>query len=113
MDEPTRCWCVVVGWMSCPAGWRRVGGRLGFNVLFLTKPETTLQIVMLIFFWDLIRPEILGLCAFLNLWSFIVYFSHTRKKALFPYKYETIRNDAKDAGVDGKTLAIFDKLAGK
>ena len=88
-------------------------GRLGFNVLFLTKPETTLQIVMLIFFWDLIRPEILGLCAFLNLWGFIVYFSHTRKKALVPYKYETIRNDAKDAGVDGKTLKIFDKLAGK
>ena len=88
-------------------------GRLGFNVLFLTKPETTLQIVMLIFFWDIIRPEILGLCAFLNLWGFIVYFSHTRKKALFPYKYETIRNDAKDAGVDGKTLKIFDKLAGK
>jgi hypothetical protein len=49
----------------------------------------------------------------LNLWGFIVYFSHTRKKALFPYKYETIRNDAKDAGVDGKTLAVFDQLAGK
>ena len=88
-------------------------GRLGFNVLFLTKPETTLQIVMLIFFWDLIRLEILVLCVSLNLWGFIVYFSHTRKKALFPYKYETIRNDAKDAGVDGKTLAVFDQLAGK
>ena len=88
-------------------------GRLGFNVLFLTKPETTLQIVMLIFFWDLIRTEILVLCVSLNLWGFIVYFSHTRKKALSPYKYETIRNDAKDAGVDGKTLAVFDKLAGK
>ena len=88
-------------------------GRLGFNVLFLTKPETTLQIVMLIFFWDLIRPEILVLCVSLNLWGFIVYFFHTRKKALFPYKYETIRNDAKDAGVDRKTLGVFDKLAGK
>jgi hypothetical protein len=88
-------------------------GRLGFNVLFLTKPETTLQIVMFIFFWELIRPEILVLCVSLNLWGFIVYFSHTRKKALSPYKYETIRNDAEDAGVDGKTLAIFDKLAGK
>ncbi len=88
-------------------------GRLGFNVLFLTKPETTLQIVMFIFFWNLIRPEILVLCVSLNLWGFIVYFFHTRKKALFPYKYETIRTDAKDAGVNRKTLAVFDKLAGK
>ena len=88
-------------------------GRLGFNILFLTKPETTLQIVMLIFFWDLIRIEILVLCVSLNLWGFIVYFFHTRKKAISPYKYETIRNDAKDAGVERKTLAVFDKLAGK
>jgi len=88
-------------------------GRLGFNVLFLTKPETTLQIVMFIFFWNLIRPEILVLCVSLNLWGFIVYFFHTRKKALFPYTYETIRTDAKDAGVNWKTLAVFDKLAGK
>ena len=47
-------------------------GRLGFTVLFLTKPETTLQFVMLIFFWDLIRPEILVLCLSLNVWGFIV-----------------------------------------
>jgi hypothetical protein len=88
-------------------------GRLGFNILFLTKPETTLQIVMLIFFWDLIRPEVLALCVFFNLWGFIVYFSHTRKKALFPYNYETVRSDAKEAGADKKLLAALDKLAGK
>ena len=88
-------------------------GRLGFTVLFLTKPETTLQFVMLIFFWDLIRPEILVLCLSLNVWGFIVYFSHTRKKALNPYAFKTMRDDAEEAGVDGKMLTMFDKLAGK
>ena len=55
-------------------------GRLGFSVLFLTKPETTLQIIMFIFFADLIRPSIIILCIFLNLWGFVVFFLHTRKK---------------------------------
>ena len=88
-------------------------GRLGFTVVFLTKPETTLQFVMLIFFWDLIRPEVLLLCVCLNVWGFIVYLSHTRKKALHPYAYKTMRDDAEEAGLDEKTLTMFDKLAGK
>ena len=88
-------------------------GRLGFTVVFLTKPETTLQFVMLIFFWDLIRPEVLLLCLCLNVWGFIVYLSHTRKKALHPYAYKTMRDDAEEAGLDEKTLTMFDKLAGK
>jgi len=88
-------------------------GRLGFNVIFLTKPETTLQFVMLIFFWDLIRPEVLLLCVSLNVWGFIVYLAHTRKKALYPYAYKTMRDDAEEAGLDEKTLTMFDKLAGK
>jgi len=88
-------------------------GRLGFTVVFLTKPETTLQILMLIFFWDLIRPEVLILCMSLNVWGFVVYFAHTRRKALYPYAFKTMRDDAKEAGLDEKTLSMFDKLAGK
>ena len=88
-------------------------GRLGLTVVFLTKPETTLQILMLIFFWDLIRPEVLLLCLSLNVWGFVVYFLHTRKKALHPYAYKTMRDDAEEAGLDEKTLGMFDKLAGK
>ncbi len=87
-------------------------GRLGFTVLFLTKPETTLQIIMFIFFADLIRPSILTLCIFLNLWGFIVFFLHTRKKALYPFNYKTMREDAIEAGVEGKQIQMFDKLAG-
>ena len=75
--------------------------------------ETTLQFVMLIFFWDLIRPEVLLLCVSLNVWGFIVYLTHTRKKALYPYAYKTMRDDAEEAGLDEKTLTMFDKLAGK
>ena len=88
-------------------------GRLGLTVVFLTKPETTLQILMFIFFWDLIRPEVLLLCLSLNIWGFVVYFLHTRKKALHPYAYKTMRDDAEEAGLDEKTLGMFDKLAGK
>jgi|TARA_B110000305_G_scaffold83824_1_gene94353 hypothetical protein len=88
-------------------------GRLGLTVVFLTKPETTLQILMLIFFWDLIRPGVLLLCLSLNVWGFVVYFLHTRKKALHPYAYKTMRDDAEEAGLDEKTLGMFDKLAGK
>jgi len=88
-------------------------GRLGLTVVFLTKPETTLQILMFIFFWDLIRPEVLLLCLSLNVWGFVVYFLHTRKKALHPYAYKTMRDDAEEAGLDEKTLGMFDKLAGK
>jgi hypothetical protein len=49
----------------------------------------------------------------LNVWGFIVYLSHTRKKALHPYAYKTMRDDAEEAGLDEKTLTMFDKLAGK
>jgi hypothetical protein len=64
-------------------------GRLGFIVIFLTKPETSLQIVMFIFFADLIRPWVLYLCIFLNLWGLVVYFIQTRKKSIYPYDYST------------------------
>ena len=86
-------------------------GRLGFFVIF-TKPETTLQIVMLIFFADLIRPWILYLCVFLNLWGVFVYFIHTRKVLIFPYNYKTIREDALEVGLEENKVEAMDKAAG-
>ena len=87
-------------------------GRIGFVVIFLTKPETTLQIIMFVFFADLIRPWVFYLCIFLNLWGFLVYFLQTRKKTIFPYKYESIRNDALEAGLEKNKVDAMDKMAG-
>jgi len=39
-------------------------------------------------------------------------FSH-KKKSTYPYAYKTMRDDAEEAGLDEKTLTMFDKLAGK
>ena len=87
-------------------------GRLGFIVIFLTKPETSLQIVMFIFFADLIRPWVMYLCIFFNMWGFIVYFVQTRKKSIYPYDYSTIRQDALDAGLEVSKVEAMDKAAG-
>ena len=86
-------------------------GRLGFMVLF-SKPETTLQIIMFVFFADLIRPWVLYLCVFLNLWGLLVYFLHTRKESISPYEYKTIRNDALEAGLEESKVETMDKAAG-
>jgi len=86
-------------------------GRLGFIVLF-SKPETTLQIIMFILFADLIRPWVLYLCVFLNLWGFLVYFLHTRKESIYPYEYKTIRSDALEAGLEESKVEAMDKAAG-
>jgi hypothetical protein len=86
-------------------------GRLGFIVLF-SKPETTLQIIMFVFFADLIRPWVLYLCVFLNLWGLLVYFLHTRKESISPYEYKTIRNDALEAGLEESKVETMDKAAG-
>ena len=87
-------------------------GRIGFVVIFLTKPETTLQIIMFVFFADLIRSWVLYLCIFLNFWGFLVYFLQTRKKTIFPYEYESIRNDALEAGLEKSKVDAMDKMAG-
>ena len=87
-------------------------GRLGFIVIFLTKPETSLQIVMFIFFSDLIRPWVMYLCIFFNIWGFIVYFVQTRKKSIYPYDYSTIRQDALDVGLEVSKVEAMDKAAG-
>ena len=86
-------------------------GRLGFIVLF-SKPETTLQIIMFVFFADLIRPWVLYLCVFLNLLGLLVYFLHTRKESISPYEYKTIRNDALEAGLEESKVETMDKAAG-
>ena len=86
-------------------------GRLGFIALF-SKPETTLQIIMFVFFADLIRPWVLYLCVFLNLWGLLVYFLHTRKESISPYEYKTIRNDALEAGLEESKVETMDKAAG-
>ena len=86
-------------------------GRLGFIVLF-SKPETTLQIIMFVFFAALIRPWVLYLCVFLNLWGRLVYFLHTRKESISPYEYKTIRNDALEAGLEESKVETMDKAAG-
>ena len=54
-----------------------------FIITFLTKPETSLQIIMFVFFSDLIRPQVLYLCVFLNLWGFFVYFIQTEENLFF------------------------------
>lgn len=87
-------------------------GRIGFVVIFLTKPETTLQIIMFVFFADLIRSWVLYLCIFLNFWGFLVYFLQTRKKTIFPYEYESIRSDALEAGLEKSKVDAMDKMAG-
>lgn len=85
-------------------------GRLGLTVLLL-KPEFWLQGLMLLFFSDLIRPQVLGLCILLNAWGVLVYFLHTRKTLIRPFDYATLREDVIAAeGVD--TALKFDKLAG-
>ena len=67
---------------------------------------------MFVFFADLIRPWVLYLCIFLNLWGFLVYFLQTRKKTIFPYEYESIRNDALEAGLEESKVEAMDKAAG-
>ena len=85
-------------------------GRLGLTVLLL-KPEFWLQGLMLIFYSDLIRPQIVALCLALNCWGVFVYFLHTRRTLISPYEYATLRKDV--IAAEGKAaVTIFDKLAG-
>ncbi len=85
-------------------------GRLGITVLLL-KPEFWLQGLMLIFYSDLIRIEILWLCIALNLWGIVVYFLNTRRSLISPYEYATLRRDV--IAAEGEAKAVqFDKLAG-
>jgi len=85
-------------------------GRLGLTVLLL-KPEFWLQGLMLIFYCDLIRQQILALCLALNCWGFFVYFLHTRRTLISPYEYGKLRNDV--IAAEGKAaVTTFDKLAG-
>jgi len=85
-------------------------GRLGVTVLLL-KPEFWLQGLMLIFYSDLIRPQILALCLAFNIWGVVVYFLHTRRTLISPYEYATLRNDV-IAAEGPAAVTKFDKIAG-
>ena len=86
-------------------------GRLGVTVI-LTKPEFWLQILMVVYFWQLIQSWVLALCVALNLWGLLVNVLHTRRQVLDPFVYETLRRDAVEAGLGEREIATFDKLAG-
>lgn len=95
-----------------PVIWSMImPGRLGF-MLILLKPEFYLQIIMFVFFSDLVRKEILLLCVVLNLWGLFVHFRLVRKSFFEPFNYETLRAHIVRATGDETALRI-DKLAGR
>ena len=87
-------------------------GRLGITFITLTKPEFWLQILMMIYFADLIRSWVLGLCISLNLWGLLVWWFHTRRGVVSPFSYETLRADSIVAGLDDASIKGLDRLAG-
>lgn len=84
-------------------------GRLAV-VTLLTKPEILLQIAMYVFCAQLIRPEIIGLCAFLNGWGLLVYFRKQRRSVV-PFTYAEFRKHLVRAE-DSEMVARVDKAAG-
>ena len=88
-----------------------VPGRLG-AIVVTTKPEFWLQIIMFVGFWQTVRPVVLALCIFLNVWGLIVMFRVTRRKTLHPFTYEQLREDMVAIDLDPKDLAKMDKMAG-
>jgi len=87
-------------------------GRLGITVITLTKPEFWLQILMMVYFSDLIRSWVLGLCIGLNLWGLLICWFHTRRAVVSPFSYETLRTDSIAAGLDEASIKGLDRLAG-
>ena len=87
-------------------------GRLGITVITLTKPEFWLQILMMIYFADLIRSWLLGLCISLNLWGLLVWWFHTRRGVVSPFSHETLRADSIVARLDDASIKGLDRLAG-
>ena len=94
-----------------PAIWSSLmPGKLGVIIL-LTKPEFWLQGAMFIMFADLIRPQLLVICALLNLWGIFVYFRFTRKTLFQPFTYTALREHCVDA-IGEAGVKKFDKLVG-
>jgi hypothetical protein len=85
-------------------------GRLAVLTV-VAKPEVWLQVIMYIFYAELVRPEIIGLCFVLNAWGVLVYFTKHRRDSLLPFTYENLREHILEA--EGEVfLARIDKAAG-
>ncbi|MDE0271935.1 MAG: hypothetical protein OXH92_18450 [Bryobacterales bacterium] len=84
--------------------------RLALKMLPVA-PEFHLQYISFIFFADLIRLEVLGLCVLFNLWGMFVFFRRTLNLAEAPQTYEELRADMVEADA-GADLALWDKVAG-
>ncbi len=74
-------------------------------------PEFHLQYISFIFFADLIRLEVLGLCILFNLWGMFVFFRRTPNLAEAPQTYESLREAMVEAGA-GSDLTLWDRVAG-
>ena len=84
-------------------------GRLAVLTL-LTKPEILLQVAMYVFCAQLIRPEVIALCALLNGWGLLVYFRKHRR-SIVPFTYEQFRQHIVQVE-DSEMVAKVDKAAG-
>ena len=84
-------------------------GRLAI-VTLLTKPEIVLQFVMFLLYVQLIRPEVVTLCALLNGWGLVVYVRQHRR-SIEPFTYAEFRTHIAQAEGD-ELLARIDKAAG-
>ncbi len=80
--------------------------------VFLIAPEFHLQYVSFILFWDLVRPEVLGLCVLFNLWGVFVYFRKTLKLEDAPHDYQRIRDDMIAAGDYESEIKMYDVVTG-
>ncbi len=87
-------------------------GRLGLFVVTLTKPEFWIQILMVAYFIDLIRPWVALVCLVLNGWGLLVYFFHTRRRVFRRFAYEAVRDDLIEVGLDQGRIDSMDKMAG-
>jgi hypothetical protein len=87
-------------------------GRLGLFVVTLTKPEFWIQILMVAYFIDLIRPWVALVCLVLNGWGLLVYFFHTRRRVFRRFAYEAVRDDLIEVGLDQGRIESMDKMAG-
>jgi hypothetical protein len=87
-------------------------GRLGMFIVTLTKPEFWIQILMMAFFVDLIRPWVVMVCLGLNGWGVIVYFAQTRRHLFRRFEYSAVRDDLVEVGLEQAKIDSLDKMAG-
>jgi len=75
-------------------------------------PEMYLQIAMYLLFAQLIRPEVIGLCALLIAWGVFVHFRKLRTMEGAPFEWEQYRDDTRAMGGSEAMLKAYDKFAG-